>query len=148
MDGAKPMIRNLLIGVAVIVVSSGAFAADQGQIDGTKALVACMRANNHDDLISDAATIGRVIYSACNMEFRNSWRMFRIPYNDYTANQLNKHGLDMATKLVLEERELLEQAKECIAEGGRRIARLAETATTPQYADQKKRFERFFQAVK
>jgi hypothetical protein len=141
------MIRNLLLGVAVIgFLSSGAFAADQGQIDGTKALIACMSSNNQDDGISDAATIGRVIFSSCDREFKNWSRTYGVPFNENTADRLNKDGLDTATKFVLQQRELFEQAKQCLKEGERRAERLA--ATAAPLDDLLKRFKRFSEAVR
>jgi hypothetical protein len=76
-----------------------------------------MSANDHDDGISDAATIGRALLSACAREFRNHVQTSGIvmdKLNNADLNKVTKSNLDTATKFVLHQRELLANAKQCI----------------------------------
>ncbi len=93
-------------------------AADQSQEkkEGS-ALLACMSANDHDDGISDAATIGRALLSACAKEFRNFMRTSGIvmdKLNNADLSKVTKTNLSLATKFVLHQRELVAAAKRCI----------------------------------
>jgi hypothetical protein len=97
-------------------------ATDQKQKDAVSALESCMFANDHDDGISDAATIGRALLSPCAKEFRNLMRTVGIltdKLNNADLNKVTKHNLDTATKFVLQQRELLATAKRCIDQAGR-----------------------------
>lgn len=90
---------------------------DREQKDAVSAVVSCMSANDHDDGISDAATIGRGLLSACAREFRNAMRTSGIvmdKLNNADLNKVTKSNLDTATKFVLHQRELLAKAKQCI----------------------------------
>jgi hypothetical protein len=92
-------------------------ATNKEQKDAGSALVTCMSANDHDDGISHAATIGRALLSACAKEFRDSMRTSGIvmdKLNNVDLNKVTKSNLDTATKFVLHQRELLAQAKQCI----------------------------------
>jgi hypothetical protein len=111
-------------------------ATDQEQKDADTALVSCMGANDHDDGISDAATIGRALLSACAREFRNSMRTGGIAMdklNNADLNKVTKSNLDLATKFVLHQRELLATAKRCIDQA-KRIATAA-AAAHPELLD-------------
>jgi hypothetical protein len=97
-------------------------ATDQEQKDTGTALVSCMSANDHDDGISDAATIGRALLSACTKEFGNYMRTSGIVMDKLKSADLNKvtkSNLDTATKFVLHQRELLATAKQCIDQASR-----------------------------
>ena len=97
-------------------------ATDQEQKDAGSALVSCMSANDHDDGISDAATIGRALLSACAREFRNYMRASGIvmdKLNNADLNNVTKSNLDTATKFVLHQRELLATAKQCLDQASR-----------------------------
>jgi hypothetical protein len=103
---------------------------DQEQKDAGSALVSCMLANERDDGISDAATIGRALLSACDREFRNSMRTSGIVMdnpNNTDLNKATKSNLDLATKFVLHQRELLATARRCIDQA-KRVATAAADA--------------------
>ena len=109
---------------------------DQKQKDTVSAVVSCMSANNHDDGISDAATIGRALLSACAKEFKNSMRTFGLvtdKLNNADLNKIKKSNLDTATKFVLQHRELLATAKRCIEQAGRVAS--AAAAAHPELLD-------------
>jgi len=108
--------------------------ADQKQKDA--ALMSCMLANDHDDGISDAATIGHALLSACNREFRNLWRTLGIAQdtlNKADLNKVTKSNLDSATEFVLHQRELVAKAKQC-TDQAQRVASAA-AAAHPELLD-------------
>jgi hypothetical protein len=111
-------------------------ATDQEQKDTVSAVASCMSANDHDDGISDAATIGRALLSACAKEFKNSMRTFGLVTDKSSNDDLNKikkSNLDTATKFVLQHRELLANAKRCIEQAGR--VATAAAAAHPELLD-------------
>lgn len=120
---------------------------DQQQKDAMMAAVACMSANDHDDGISDAATIGHALLSACSKEFRRSWRTFGIVVVDKdTLNKLNAVDLDTATKFVLNQRELLDSVKRCIDQAGHVAS--AAAAANPELLDSLlKRYDNYVEKI-
>src|SRR5260370_1323844 len=122
---------------------------DREQKDAVSAVVSCMSANKHDDGISDAATIGRGLLSACAREFRNAMRTSGIvmgKLNNADLNTVTKHNLDMATKFVLHQRELLAKAKQCIEQAGN-VASAAAFAHPELGLDLLKQFDDYSEKV-
>jgi hypothetical protein len=130
------LILALRSGKPVLPAARPSPATDQEQKDAGSVLVSCMSANDHDDGISDAATIGRTILSACAREFRNSWRTSGIvtgKLSNADLNKFTKSNLDSTTKFVLHQRELLATAKRCIDQAGRVAS--AAAAAHPELVD-------------
>ena len=124
-------------------------ATDQEQKDAGSALVSCMLANDHDDGISDAATIGRALLSACTKEFRNSMRTSGIvmdKLNNADLNKVTKSNLASATKFVLHQRELLATAKRCIDQA-KRVATAAAAAHPESLDSLLKKFDDYSEKV-
>jgi hypothetical protein len=130
------------IGTTILALRTGRSAekpppaTDQQRKDARSALVSCMLANAHDDGISDATAVGRVLLSACTKEFRNSMRAYGIEMdklNNADLNKVTKSNLDTATKFVLNQRELLATALRCIDQASRVAA--AAAAAHPDLLD-------------
>lgn len=96
-------------------------ATSQQQKDAVLAAKSCMLAKNPDDGASDAAAIGRVLLSACAREFRNVTRTFFVmdKLSKADLSKVTKHYLAIATKFVLEQRELVAKAKRCMDHASR-----------------------------
>ncbi len=131
---------SLLMSACVENRSLPPHVTEQEKQNAMQDIRSCLRENlpKLDDRISDAASVGRALQSACHKEFANFLEpqraefmsQFTVPtsqaWGENKFNELDiKFKRDLTVAIVLQERAKIENAKTCIDQAGHAAAAAA-----------------------